>query len=102
MNNLALSESTPVGEIVYRLEGTDPEDSPVHYGIIGTDRFEVDRDTGDVVVAKPLDREVSTFVIFYFTPIPEAQNIIFLASSLLLFSYNFPFATLFSLNIIPF
>lgn len=59
MNNQALYESTPVGEVVYRLEGYDPEGSPVHYGLLGTDRFTVDRDTGEVTVAKPLDREVS-------------------------------------------
>ncbi|KAF9823771.1 hypothetical protein SFRURICE_000014, partial [Spodoptera frugiperda] len=29
MNNLALSESTPVGTIVYKLQGTDPEGLPV-------------------------------------------------------------------------
>lgn len=29
MNNLALSESTPVGEVVYKLQGVDPEALPV-------------------------------------------------------------------------
>lgn len=59
MNNLAMYESTPVGDVVYRLEGYDPEGSKVHYGLVGTDRFKVDRDSGEVTVAKPLDREVS-------------------------------------------
>lgn len=58
MNNLALSEATPVGTIVYRLEGYDPEGSDVIYGLIGTDNFMVNNMTGDVSVIKPLDREV--------------------------------------------
>lgn len=29
MNNLALSENTPVGDVVYRLQGVDPEGLPV-------------------------------------------------------------------------
>lgn len=61
MNNLALSERTPVGEVVFTLEGTDPEGSPVHFGLHGTDLLEVNRDTGKVTVVKPLDYEVSSF-----------------------------------------
>lgn len=63
MNNLALSESTPVGEKVFQLEATDPENSTVHFGIQGTDLLKVDRNTGDVTVVKPLDREVSIHFI---------------------------------------
>lgn len=59
MDNLALSESVPVGEKVFKLEATDPENSTVHFGIEGTDLLKVDRNTGDVTVVKPLDREVS-------------------------------------------
>ena len=58
MNNLVLSEATPVGTVVYKLEGFDPEGSDVTYGLIGTDNFKVDSKTGDVEVVKPLDREV--------------------------------------------
>lgn len=58
MNNLALSEATPVGTIVYKLQGYDPEGSDVMYGLIGTNNFMVDPKTGDVEVVKPLDREV--------------------------------------------
>lgn len=58
MNNQALSEKTPVGEVVFTLEGTDPEGGPVHYGLHGTDLLKVDRDTGEVRVVKPLDHEV--------------------------------------------
>lgn len=60
MSNLVLSEKTPVGEIATKLEGSDPENGPVHFGLYGTDLLEVDRDTGEVTVAKPLDREVCT------------------------------------------
>lgn len=59
MNNLALSEATPVGYNVYKLEGYDPEGSEVTFGLIGSEHFEVDPKTGDVKVIKPLDREVS-------------------------------------------
>lgn len=58
MNNAVLSEKTPVGELVWQLEGSDPEKGPVHFSIEGTDLLKVDRDTGQVTVAKPLDREV--------------------------------------------
>ena len=60
MNNLALSEATPVGMNVYTLEGYDPEGGEVTFGLVGSDNFEVDRKTGDVKVTKALDREVST------------------------------------------
>lgn len=58
MNNLALSEATPVGTVVYRLEGFDPEGSDVMYGLIGTNNFMVNSTTGEVKVVNPLDREV--------------------------------------------
>lgn len=59
MNNLALSEATPAGWIVYKLDGYDPEGGNVTYGIIGSENFMVDPTTGDVKVVKSLDREVS-------------------------------------------
>lgn len=58
MNNLALSEATPVGWIVYKLEGFDPEGGEVTFGSIGSDNFMVDSKSGDVKVVKALDREV--------------------------------------------
>lgn len=67
MNNQALYESTQVGEVVYRLEGYDPEGSPVRYGLVGTDRFAVNPVTGEVTVAKPLDREVNDTLRFLVT-----------------------------------
>ncbi|XP_037922792.1 cadherin-87A [Hermetia illucens] len=57
MNNLALSEATPVGTVVYTLEGYDPEDSEVSFGLVGTDNFKVDPKTGEVTIIKALDRE---------------------------------------------
>lgn len=59
MNNLALSETTPVGSVVYRLEGYDPEGGNVSFGLLGSDNFLVDPTSGDVKVIKSLDREVS-------------------------------------------
>jgi hypothetical protein len=58
MNNLALSETTPLSSIVYRLEGFDPEGGTVTFGLIGSENFEVDSTTGDVKLIKQLDREV--------------------------------------------
>lgn len=58
MNNLALSENTPVGSKVYQLEGYDPEGGSVTFGLIGSQNFEVDAVTGDVKLIKQLDREV--------------------------------------------
>lgn len=61
MDKLVLSERTPVGEEVFKLEGTDPENSPVHFGLHGTDLFKVNRDSGEVTLVRPLDREVSCY-----------------------------------------
>lgn len=55
-----LFEDAAVGDVVYTLKGEDPEGSALRYGIVGTDRFEVDRATGQVRVVRPLDREVSS------------------------------------------
>lgn len=59
MNNLALSENTPVASVVYTLEGYDPEGGAVRFGLLGTDNFAVQPVTGAVTVIKALDREVS-------------------------------------------
>ncbi|XP_058466683.1 cadherin-87A isoform X2 [Malaya genurostris] len=64
MNNLALSESTPVGSVVYRLEGYDPEGGNVSFGLLGSDNFMVDPISGDVKVIKPLDREAQDTLSF--------------------------------------
>jgi hypothetical protein len=66
MNNLALSEVTPLNSIVYTLEGFDPEGGNVTFGLIGSDNFEVNPTTGDVKLIKGLDREVIYFLIFWF------------------------------------
>lgn len=58
MNNLALSENTPLSSKVYQLEGYDPEGGSVTFGLIGSKNFEVDAVTGDVKLIKQLDREV--------------------------------------------
>jgi hypothetical protein len=59
INNLAVNEGTQVGNVLFTVNASDPEGSPVHYGIVGTDRLGVDKDTGEVRVIQPLDREVS-------------------------------------------
>lgn len=63
MNNLALSEATPVGWIVYTLEGYDPEGGEITFGLVGTDNFMVNPKTGEVKVVKALDREVCSMLI---------------------------------------
>lgn len=77
MDNLALSESTPVGTRVYSLQGKDPEDYPIKYGLAGTDRFSVVPETGDVMLIKPLDREVVDnikFLVSIEDVVPGASN----------------------------
>ncbi|GLV42165.1 Cadherin 87A, partial [Carabus blaptoides fortunei] len=94
MNNQALYESTPVGDVVYRLEGYDPEGFKVHYGLVGTDRFKVDRDSGEVTIAKPLDREVNDTLRFLVTLEDEtngtntANNIVRVAISVIILDDN--------------
>jgi hypothetical protein len=58
MDNLALSEATPPGTIVYKLEAKDPEGSPVRYGLLGAPQLSADANTGEVRLIAPLDREV--------------------------------------------
>lgn len=59
MNNEAFQESTPVGTVVYTLEGYDPEGGNVTFGLIDSGNFMVDPLTGKVSIVKALDREVS-------------------------------------------
>ncbi|KAL3278344.1 hypothetical protein HHI36_013675, partial [Cryptolaemus montrouzieri] len=59
MNNLAISEKTPVGSLIYTLEGSDPENDTIHFHLEGSDSLEVNPDTGDVTVVKPLDYETN-------------------------------------------
>lgn len=60
MNNIVIPENTPVGTIIYKLEGTDPEDGPVRYDLQGTDVLDVNHLTGEVTVVKPLDYEANS------------------------------------------
>lgn len=74
MNNEALSENSPVGQSVYKLEGIDSfgNDNDLLYGIEGTDHLVVDSSTGVVTIAKSLDHEVC-FTIIFFMYIPVKQ-----------------------------
>lgn len=62
-----ISENTPIGTSVFRLEGSDPENSPVYYGLEGTDLLSVDRATGDVTVINNIDREETDTLKFVVT-----------------------------------
>nr|XP_026497199.1 cadherin-87A-like isoform X1 [Vanessa tameamea]XP_026497200.1 cadherin-87A-like isoform X2 [Vanessa tameamea] len=65
MDNLALYESTAVGDTVYTLQGTtDPEGLPIKYGLVGTDKFSVNSSTGEVTLILPLDREKEDTIKF--------------------------------------
>ena len=76
INNLAVNEDTPVGNVLFTVNATDPEGSPVHYGILDTDRLGVDQDTGEVRVIQPLDREVSSsdILLCVFRATDKTQN----------------------------
>lgn len=56
-----MSENTPVGDVVFTLHGTDPENSTVSYGLTGTDLLKVNSHTGEVIVAKPFNYEVKIY-----------------------------------------
>ncbi|XP_071055461.1 cadherin-87A [Onthophagus taurus] len=74
MNNFVLPENTNVGEVVYRLEGSDPENSPVHFSLFGTDLLEVDSDNGQVKLVKPLDREINDTLNFFVSIRDEVKD----------------------------
>lgn len=61
MARLVVSESTPPGAPVYTLQGQDPEGSRLHYSISG-EYFTVERESGVVILRKPLDREVQDLI----------------------------------------
>ncbi|XP_066535930.1 cadherin-related family member 1 [Hoplias malabaricus] len=58
----SLSEDTPKGTQIYILNGTDPEDQPVRYGLSfdpgSKEYFRVDPKSGIVTLIEELDREV--------------------------------------------
>ncbi|XP_072312563.1 cadherin-related family member 1a [Eucyclogobius newberryi] len=57
----SISEDTPVGALVYVLNGTDPEDDPVRYGLWfdkgAVEFFRVEPKSGNVTLIEELDRE---------------------------------------------
>ncbi|KAL3967860.1 NLR family CARD domain containing 5 [Sarotherodon galilaeus] len=57
----SISEDTPVGTQIYVLNGTDPEEDPVRYGLTfekgSTEYFRVDPKSGNVTLIQELDRE---------------------------------------------
>ncbi|XP_051155276.1 cadherin-23-like isoform X2 [Leptopilina boulardi] len=61
MARLSVTEGTLPGAPVYTLQGEDPEGSRLHYSISG-EYFTVDRETGVVVLRKPLDREAQDII----------------------------------------
>lgn len=67
MNNLVLPENTPVGHVIYRLEGYDPEGSNVTFGSVASNHFQVDPVSGNVTLVKPLDREEKDTITFLVT-----------------------------------
>jgi len=81
INNHAVNEDTPVGNVLFTVNATDPEGSPVHYGILDTDRLGVDQDTGEVRVIQPLDREVSLsdLLLFIFRTTDKHKTFLFLS-----------------------
>ncbi|XP_030078648.1 cadherin-87A [Drosophila hydei] len=64
LNNIVLYENKPVGSVVFRLEGYDPEQSNVTFGSIGSDHFSVDPISGNITLVKPLDREETDSLTF--------------------------------------
>ncbi|XP_014679221.1 PREDICTED: cadherin-87A-like [Priapulus caudatus] len=67
MDGHRVDEVTPVGSLVYKLVGIDPDRDPVTFGIDGTSVFRVDATTGDVYLNEKLDRESQSSLTFYVT-----------------------------------
>lgn len=67
-----VNENTPLDTQVFQLVALDPEGSPVAYHLNGTRVFRVDKRTGIVYVAAPIDREQLGESI-HFTVIIEDQ-----------------------------
>ncbi|XP_065209802.1 cadherin-23 isoform X2 [Planococcus citri] len=57
MAQFSLPEDIAVGTTVYKLRGTDPDGGSVYYSISG-EYFSVHKHSGDVILIKPLDREL--------------------------------------------
>lgn len=55
-----------IGTQIYVLNGTDPEEDPVRYGLAfekgSTEYFRVDPKSGNVTLIQELDREVSILI----------------------------------------
>nr|XP_022319460.1 cadherin-23-like isoform X1 [Crassostrea virginica] len=59
MSNVRIREDTPVGSVVYTLLATGGGTGPITYGMVETDKFFVDRATGEVKVRRLLDYETN-------------------------------------------
>lgn len=57
LSKFSIPEDTPVGSVIYRLKGSDPEGGELTYSISG-EYFRVNKRTGDLTLIKALDREV--------------------------------------------
>ncbi|XP_068626040.1 cadherin-87A isoform X2 [Battus philenor] len=62
--HLALSERTPTARVVHVLRAAHPDGLPIKYSLVGTDKFSVDPDTGEITLIQPLDRESEDSIKF--------------------------------------
>ncbi|KAB0801704.1 hypothetical protein PPYR_03890 [Photinus pyralis] len=74
INSLVISENTALDTVVVKLEGHDPENSTVKFGLYGTDLLNVDSSTGEIKVVKPLDREINDTLHFFVTIEDEVKD----------------------------
>ncbi|XP_066907242.1 cadherin-87A [Halyomorpha halys] len=88
MDNTVLSENAQVGSVVEVLKGSDPEGSPVRFGISGTDRFSVNPVTGEVTLIRPLDREVNDTLRFFVTIEDDVNNLVQTPVSVIIIDVN--------------
>ncbi|XP_016336364.1 cadherin-related family member 1-like [Sinocyclocheilus anshuiensis] len=77
MGLFSISEDTSVGTHVYTLNGSDPEDEPVTYGMTfdkgSKEYFSVEPKSGNVTLIQTLDREVQ-YEIVAFVTITDGRN----------------------------
>ncbi|XP_046393425.1 cadherin-87A-like [Ischnura elegans] len=67
LSTFVVDEGTQVGTVVHTVKASDPEGSPIIFGLHGSNEFSIDPSTGDIRVAKNLDRETSDTIRFTIT-----------------------------------
>ncbi|XP_059478412.1 cadherin-87A [Neocloeon triangulifer] len=89
LDNLALSESTAPGSVVFELQAIDPEGAPVRYGLDPNPYLAVDPSSGKVTLIKSLDREqVESFLVGVTVSDDDPANVVTSTASIIVVDEN--------------